>query len=870
MTKKQNELWEELYKRFRNNRYTNKFSISKPDIIAFLLDKTPDSLDTRHFEHWSEDLSSMSFKQKSALIQAEPDSWDLDSFYNIHNGMIVNSKLNHQFINYKQFKLIKDEIKGEITVLFDALMQQISQKNNVNNEPAYQSYSVNQKLQALVLYSVFGSITPVLFDTRNIMNKLNICRHYKERPSTDSKIKTYLTEKNILILKGSSGMGKTQTAIAYLQSASYDEILYLTTETASLKKLFHTTDKIIIKDKILLEKALAEKTESSLIFIDIPFLSDKDVQYLKQYFYGKKVRILITTCQVPFNSVDKCISCLEIGALDKQVLWDLFYTILGSGINNPFFTEEEFSVLLDIIDSNTLVVTMLAKMLRQYVNNKKPAPEELENLHHNLLDPQMWIWGSPPTVKIKNLAYTKNKSGKSFLYYIYGLLDKFNISYDSNVVEIALWTRNEIPVQALKAWGSEDIVESIQQANDYGLIEYGDIKRQHIIIRPFISDLLWHLVSDKVTILSYKENITKFLKYLELGKGSEFSYKTLYDAATNLCLRLRQELIERPKREFRIKDWRDYWEISRKIAGFFIQTGNINQAAELFSDLYYFDAAIKTGVDTKNTSKLPGINIRKIETQLLNGHDIRKYLEEIKEELLSTDYTYWRYEWISLICMICDIAIEMLNKIILMYLTDVEKPKVNARQLYDEVNELYTFLQTACKTEVDCNKYNWLLICYRGTFDYIGTFFCPEDVISKWNNARSSIKSAMFKCSQYSLNTKARCIYSFYEGLMLCRNHPDYMLEYLENPIVLKEILPDENVTGQSYLLESYDIKLWRMRAGLIIASINGAVSELMELQKHMDVFYQDQLKTEMSFYQEHHQAFDKIINDLKTINPKT
>ena len=152
-------------------------------------------------------------------------------------------------------------------------------------------------------------------------------------------------------------------------------------------------------------------------------------------------------------------------------------------------------------------------------------------------------------------------------------------------------------------------------------------------------------------------------------------------------------------------------------------------------------------MDTKNTSKLPGINIRKIETQLLNGHDIRKYLEEIKEELLSTDYTYWRYEWISLICMICDIAIEMLNKIILMYLTDVEKPKVNARQLYDEVNELYTFLQTACKTEVDCNKYNWLLICYRGTFDYLGTFFCPEDVISKWNNARSSIKSAMFKCS---------------------------------------------------------------------------------------------------------------------------
>lgn len=870
MTKSKNNVWKKLYKIFLQDKNTNEFSISKNDIITFLLDKTASSVNERHCMQWAKDPSTkLSFEQKKALIHSDADAWDLDSFLNIHNGMILDGETNHRFINYNQFKLIKNEITEMITTLFDNYIDQINLAPD-NDELDYKNYSINQKLQTLVLCSVFGSINPVLFDTRNIMNKLHRCANYKERPFINEQIETCLIENNTLILKGMPGIGKTQVAINYIHDSSYEEVLWLSTEKASIKILFHTTDKIVINDKTLLEKAIADKPETSLIFIEIPFLTDTDYQYLKEYFYNKRIRILIATCQVNFNNVDNYIPCLEIGALSKTELYDLFCTILGGNTDNPFFTEEEFSALLDIIDSNTLVVIMLSKMLKQYMKNKKGTSEKLEKLHHDLLDPQMWIWNSAPNVKINNPTYTKTKSNNSFFYYVYGLLRKFNIPYDSNIAEIALWTRNEIPVQALKAWCNESIPESIQQANEYGLIEYTDINRQYIIIRPFISDLIWHMVSDKTTILSYKENINKFLKYLELGKYTRFSYRILYDAASNLCFRLRQELIERTSRKFRIKDWRHYWDISRKVASFFIQAGNINEALELFTDLYTLNTANGIEFDEKNITNIPGASLLKIKAQLLNGEDIEESLKGIRKELISTEYAYWTYEWIALICVVCDMAIQALNKVIFVCITDQQKLPKNARSLYQEVYHLYNYLYTACKAcenrkgKIEHNEYKNLLSCYDGILSYLAAFLFPQSIISSWNNARKSMKSLMLTCTDASLNRKARYIYSFYEAIMLIPNHSTDIKRYLESPTTLKEIISNDKLIGNLSVLENYDTKLWRIQATLILAAITKDTQDLIKIQSEMNSLYQEQLRLhDSSLAQENTDALKNMLSDL-------
>lgn len=864
MTKSKNNVWGKLYKIFMQDKNTNEFSISKNDIIAFLLDKTASSVNERHFKQWAKDPSTkLSFEQKKALIHSDTDAWDLDSFLNIHNGMILESETNHRFINYNQFKLIKNEITGKINALFDNYIDQINLAPD-NNELDYKNYSINQKLQTLVLCSVFDSINPVLFDTRNIMNKLHRCANYKERPFINNQIKTCLIENNILILKGMPGIGKTQVAINYVHNSSYGEVLWLSTEKASIKTLFHTTDKIVIKDKTLLEKAIADKPETSLIFIEIPFLTDTDYQYLKEYFYNKRIRILIATCQVNSNRVDEYIPCLEIGALNKTELYDLFNSILGENTDTPFFSEEEFSSLLDIIDSNTLIVTMLSKMLRHYLKNKKTTSEKLEKLHCDLLDSQMWIWNSAPNVKINHPIYTKTKSNNSFFYYVYGLLSKFNIPFDSNIAEIALWTRNEIPVQALKEWSNESITESIQQANEYGLIEYADIDRQYIIIRPFISDLIWHIASDKITLLSYRENINKFLQYLELGKYTRFSYKILYDAASNLCFRLRQELIERTSKKFRITDWRDYWTISKKVAFFFLQAGNISEALELFSDLYYFDTTNKSGIDEKSITNISGVNLLKIKAQLLNGKDVERSLKKIKKDLISVDYVYWKYEWIALICVVCDIATQTLNKVVFMCIAERQRIPTNAIQLYQQVNNLYSYLIGACENEFD--KYKYLLDCYNGILHYLAVFLFPQNIIPNWNNARKTMKSVMLTCRDVSLARKARYIYSFYEAIMFIIDAPVDIRRYLESPITLKEIIPDDKLMGHLFILENCDTKLWRIQAILVVAIINTDLQELIKIKSELDPFYQEQLQlSDSSLSQETVDAFEKMLSDLIT-----
>ena len=61
----------------------------------------------------------------------------------------MEGKINHRFINYNQFKLIKDEITGKITALFDNYIDQINLDPDNNDELDYKNYSINQKLQTL-------------------------------------------------------------------------------------------------------------------------------------------------------------------------------------------------------------------------------------------------------------------------------------------------------------------------------------------------------------------------------------------------------------------------------------------------------------------------------------------------------------------------------------------------------------------------------------------------------------------------------------------------------------------------------------------------------------------------------------------------
>lgn len=124
----------------------------------------------------------------------------------------------------------------------------------------------------------------------------------------------------------------------------------------------------------------------------------------------------------------------------------------------------------------------------------------------------------------------------------------------------------------------------------------------------------------------------------------------------------------------------------------------------------------------------------------------------------------------------------------------------------------------------------------------------------------------MLTCRDVSLARKARYIYSFYEAIMFIIDAPVDIRRYLESPITLKEIIPDNKLMGHFFILENCDTKLWRIQAILVVAIINTDLQELIKIKSELDPFYQEQLQlSDSSLSQETVDAFKKMLSDLIT-----
>ena len=245
-------------------------------------------------------------------------------------------------------------------------------------------------------------------------------------------------------------------------------------------------------------------------------------------------------------------------------------------------------------------------------------------------------------------------------------------------------------------------------------------------------------------------------------------------------------------------------------------------------------------------------------------------MKGIRKELISTEYAYWTYEWIALICVVCDMAIQALNKVIFVCITDQQKLPKNARSLYQEVYHLYNYLYTACKAcenrkgKIEHNEIKNLLSCYDGILSYLAAFLFPQNIIPNWNNARKTMESLKCTCTDASLNRKVRYIYVYYETIMLIQDHSTDIKRYLESPTTLKEIISNDKLIGNLSVLENYDTKLWRMQATLVLAAITKDIQKLIKVQLEMNFFYQEQLGLhDFSLTQENMDALKNMLSDL-------
>lgn len=378
---------------------------------------------------------------------------------------------------------------------------------------------------------------------------------------------------NIVVVYGKGGIGKTQLVKSYLQvnEEHYKEICfeddYKSMEEALLGIPFLVNNKKNIGEIIYI---LKEKNKDSIIAIDIPELTDKDVELVKKYLLGLELRIIIISHQrLPLENIYQ----EEIVALDDETLRKIF----DINVKKIFeMSEEEFKKLLDIVDRNTLVIALLGKCLgKKNANISKDV----------LLNEEEWLWNKTKLQRVNASEY-KHKEDKTPIHHIIAILDKYGVM-DKEYQEMAIWCKNAMSIDGLRKWCgfSEGIGYRIPEAYRKGIVEYEDSDKKIIKMHSLIADAIWKFYPIKYR--KYKYNIENFLDNINWGKERILSYNMLYNGMYNCVQRFAFEIskeIDKKQRDNSIVD--KYQRDLRRMIDFSIQAGNYYGAERL---LYFWD-----------------------------------------------------------------------------------------------------------------------------------------------------------------------------------------------------------------------------------------------------------------------------------------
>lgn len=637
---KQLEVWKKLYGIFTETktRYLNK-----EEVTRFLLN-LDDNKDDKDVRVSAKNPSLISFPQKEVILQHNFSTKNLSEFISEKINTPRGGNRDKNNINKDEEKCIIEKIEEKIGEIYDETLDFLKEKNNdlYSKEQAI-GISIERKLQYLVYFCVFGSFYPAPFNTTQNKNKFRNCENYKERPDVICEIEKSLNTDNILIIKSNPGMGKTQIIKEYIRKLLNDgsdgdyEVVLINEECGSVEEMINQSEDIIPPIEISLEQALTEKDENCILVVECSYITVEDCKYLLG-FHGENIRIIVAACGIP-EEYNSAFQVLDLRPLAADQLFDIFRENIGERWYS-FFIVEEFERLLKIIDSNTLVVVALAKILSKYLSKDEAyIDKKIDYIKKRLIDSQEWVWKEAVATKIRinNKGYFGEKSSYSLTHFIQSLISQFEILKESDVAELALWVSGKMSVAALNDWcqNQERINNAMNVLIQCGLAEYMDNK-EYIYICPFIADAIWSEYvqkplkkeDKKLTLSASMECITNFFEHIKCGAKRKYPYWTYYKAAYTLVYRIRSELSAENQRTFKKKEWKDLWRCMGKIIVFFLWCGNAEKAELLNRQLGMFLSKTKTdwGDRTfieKEDNKTAGLTEAKwkntVYTQILNN-----------------------------------------------------------------------------------------------------------------------------------------------------------------------------------------------------------------------------------------------------------
>ena len=499
-----------------------------------------------------QDSSHLSPDKAQLLLSSE--NWNIERF----RRTCKNSTIN-----------LNDFLDG-----LRALCEQSGFSNACSND-------VNLMIKSLLLLHFFGTPDPdLIFPAFNAKN----CGYYSVPDQYNDAI-TYLKQNNILFICGAPGTGKSELAkYIALSNHSFHNIGWVDAIDGSVSLKNQLEDvpfpqssaqktQIDISRIHDIFNLLKREPKTTLLIIDLPFISKGDFKTIEKELNGLDIRIIITTLTTNIPFIVPKIS------LDNQPI-DLLKDIFNNIVKTEYFSDNEFRIFAENVSNNPLIVTLAAKTIK-----KSPSAPSKDTW----LDSSRWILYESKLEKV-HTAYKDHDKNKSS-YNIITLMNKLLFFYPGPFLKntadkLSIWCRQPITKDFLSNYFSHD---EINDALTYGILEYTTPDDKYVKMPNILAYAIWEKYP--VQYNDYSDKICEFINSFKLGEDQILSYKTLYTVIENIILRFHYQITFLSSRitrdqSNRFKNWNSQLILITKRL---MHMGNYELSKKIYCNLYKYE-----------------------------------------------------------------------------------------------------------------------------------------------------------------------------------------------------------------------------------------------------------------------------------------
>lgn len=323
------------------------------------------------------------------------------------------------------------------------------------------------------------------------------CQNYVET-ALDAELALLLEKEHLVFVTGKPGSGKTQLIYNYIHKKyASDTSIKAVVENCSVSMEFLNDLKgnsLIISDYFYLDNC------AFIIVLDLPFITDRLFDTLRNLIIPEDYRIIITTRTQSYSQISPtlCVdyhSFTELKEIYESALHPNQFTFSGRIVDSFLvkLNNEELNQLFTILDNNVMMISLLSKALyKDALLAKENIPHLTKEL---LLDTKKWLWYSITLPEIRdpyiNTYYGGKKQKLSFISHALALVCKYSFNvYEHWGPILCIWAGNSISKECLET-NTTMTAQDIDDAIDIGLLNYTDNDQEFVKMNSLFYELFW-------------------------------------------------------------------------------------------------------------------------------------------------------------------------------------------------------------------------------------------------------------------------------------------------------------------------------------------------------------------------------------------